>query len=159
MTRLICCIFCSADTRTKLLGFALQNSALKWAGNDSHAFTVLNDDAEYSGHTVGGKVKSASIKFSNRSSQNCSTRLSFGRWDVKSNAKRSLTSVGGKCDSSNIIFKNWLISESFFPYCLLSSKDCIFRHQLGPKWKRHTLTSNPGHTVITALWMAVSKSA
>jgi len=105
VTRLICCIFCSADTRTKLLGFALQNSALKWAGNDSHAFTVLNDDAEYSDQTVGGKVKSATIKFSSRSSQNCSTRLSFGRLDVKSYTKRSLTSVGGKCDSPNVIFK------------------------------------------------------
>ena len=28
-----------------------------------------------------------------------------------------------------------------------------------PKWKRHALTSKLGHTVVTALWMAVSKSA
>jgi len=40
-------------------------------------------------------------------------------------------------------------SESFFPYCLQSPKDCIFRHQLCPKWKRHTLTSKPGHTLVT----------
>ena len=31
-------------------------------------------------------------------------------------------------------------SGSFLPYCLLSPKDCIFRHQLCPKWKRHALT-------------------
>ena len=41
--------------------------------------------------------------------------------------------------------------QSFFSYCLLSPKDCIFRHQLCPKWKRNSLTSQSGHTVVTAL--------
>ena len=51
-----------------------------------------------------------------------------------------------KATSPNIFFKNWLSSEFFFPYCLLSHKDCIFRHHFRPKWKRHALTSKPGHT-------------
>jgi len=51
------------------------------------------------------------------------------------------------------------LHQSLFPYCLLSPKDFIFRHQLCPKWKRNALTAQPGHTVVTALWMAVSKSA
>ena len=49
------CIFCSAETSTKILGFALYNSALKWALNDSHAFMVLEDDAEHSDQTGGEK--------------------------------------------------------------------------------------------------------
>jgi hypothetical protein len=39
----------------------------------------------------------------------------------------------------------------FLPHCLLSPKDCIFPHQLCPKWKRYALTSKPGHTVVTSL--------
>jgi len=35
-----------------------------------------------------------------------STRLSFGRLDKHSNAKRSQTSAGGESDSLNIFFKN-----------------------------------------------------
>ena len=78
---------------------------------------------------------------------------------IKFQRKSPQTSAGGKSDSPNIFFKNWLTSKSFFPYCLLSPKDCISRHQLCPIWKRNDLTSQPGHTVVTALWMAVSKSA
>jgi len=81
------------------------------------------------------------------------------RLDKHSKINQSLTSTGGQSDGPNIFFKTWLTSESFFPYCLLSPKDCIFHHQLCPKWKRHALTSKPDHTVVTALWMAVSKSA
>jgi hypothetical protein len=47
----------------------------------------------------------------------------------------------------------------FLSILLAEPKDCIFRHQFGPKWKQHILTSKPGHTVVTALRMAVSKSA
>ena len=41
--------------------------------------------------------------------------------------------------------------ESFFPCCLLSPKDCIFRHELCPKWVRHALISNPGHCCHSVL--------
>ena len=78
---------------------------------------------------------------------------------IPTQKSHSQTSAGGKRDSPNIFFKNWLTSETFFPFCLLSPKNCIFLHQLCLKWTRHTLTSKPGHTVVTALWMAVSKSA
>jgi len=37
------------------------NSAFKWAWNNSHAFMVLNDDAEHSDETGGGKMECASI--------------------------------------------------------------------------------------------------
>jgi len=43
------------------------------------------------------------------------------------------------------------LSQSLFPYCLLSPKDSIFRHQLCRNWKRHVLNSKPGHAVVTAL--------
>jgi len=47
------------------------------------------------------------------------------------------------------------LTQSFLPYCLLSPKNCIFRHELCPKWKRLALISKPGHTVVTALRMAI----
>jgi carbon starvation protein CstA len=55
------CIFCSADTGTKILRCALYNSALKWTWNSSHAFMVLNDEAAQSDQTGGGKMEPASI--------------------------------------------------------------------------------------------------
>lgn len=35
------------------------------------------------------------------------------------------------------------------------SLKCVYEK----KWKRHTLTKQPGHTVVTAIWAAVLKSA
>ena len=67
---------------------------------------VLNDAAEHSDQTGGGKVESASIQFSRRQPQNWFTRSSFRRLDKKSNAKQSLTCDGGKSGSPIIFFKN-----------------------------------------------------
>ena len=48
-------------------------------------------------------------------------------------------------------------SLSFQPVCRVPK--IVFTATSCPRWKRHALTSKPGHTVVTALWMAVSKSA
>ena len=81
------CVFCGADTRTKAIECALQNRALKDAWDDSCVFVVLSDDEEHSGQTGRGSMESASIRFSKRYSQNCSTRLSFRKIGHK--AKRN----------------------------------------------------------------------
>ena len=86
-----CCIFCSADTRTKVIERVLKNRTLKWAWDDSCVFVVLSDDEEHSDQTGGGSMESASIRFYKMYSQNCSTRLSFSKLDIKPNTKQSLT--------------------------------------------------------------------
>ena len=55
--------------------------------------------------------------------------------------------------------KNDLLQSLSFHTASWVPKIVFFRHQLCPKWKRHALTSPPGHTAVTALWVAVSKSA
>jgi hypothetical protein len=55
--------FLQCKQNTKNLGRALYNSDMKWAWNDSHAFVVLNDDAEHFDQTDEAKWSLQQYKF------------------------------------------------------------------------------------------------
>ena len=109
---------------------------------------VLNDDAVHSDQTGGGKLESAG---------SCKTvPLAFLSEDWIRIPKQSSRRLPPVVKAAVQIFSSRtdLPQSLFFPYCLLSPKDYIFRHRLCSKWKQQVLTSQPGHTVVTALWVA-----